>query len=296
MGKRKWYVVTVGRDVGVFQTWLEVSPLVTGVSGALHQSFPTEEEAHEIFLLEQSRGHVRTVPPARTARTRTSVPAQPSPSSQSPRETEAPNVPRERQTFSRSPPPLRRPPRLPAHPQSQPSSPLNLPPVTAKREVNSSPSLFPSSPPTCVTQVISLSSGPLSPIALRENDFGLDPDGSHHLSSDDLSNFTSPRPVTASVLVPARSNDAGSSGPITINVTVPVQCVHYGARGGHSAPSVEENFDSISSRMTALSLGGSHIPSGADPRSPFAQQRVTSSRRPSPRMQGQDLSSMLFQS
>ncbi|KAJ7045549.1 hypothetical protein C8F04DRAFT_1065244 [Mycena alexandri] len=281
MGKRKWYVVTVGRDVGVFETWLEVSPLVTGVSGALHQSFPTEEEAHEIFLLEQSRGHVKTVPPP--ARTQTSAPAQPNLPSRSPRETATPNVPRGHQTFSRSPAPPRRPPRLPA--LSQPSSTLNLL-VTVKSEVIS---------------LSSSSSGALSPIALRENDFGLDPDESDQISSNDLSNFASPRPVTASVSVPARSNETGSFGSITINVTVPpMQCVHYGtghsARGGHSAHGGRENLDNIPSQMTALSLDqGSHISRGADPRSPFTQQRLTSSRRPSPRMQGQEVPSMLFQ-
>ncbi|KAJ7287500.1 hypothetical protein C8J57DRAFT_1284088 [Mycena rebaudengoi] len=33
MAKKKWYVVTRGRATGVFETWLEVSPLVTGFSG-----------------------------------------------------------------------------------------------------------------------------------------------------------------------------------------------------------------------------------------------------------------------
>ncbi|KAF8630677.1 hypothetical protein AX15_002821 [Amanita polypyramis BW_CC] len=61
MGKKKWYVVTVGKAVGVFATWLEVAPLVTGVSGAQHQSFPTEEEALQAFRDEFSKGSVQII-------------------------------------------------------------------------------------------------------------------------------------------------------------------------------------------------------------------------------------------
>jgi len=58
---KKWYVVTVGRSVGVFTSWLEVSPLVNGVSGARHQSFPTKEEAIQAFADEISKGQVKVV-------------------------------------------------------------------------------------------------------------------------------------------------------------------------------------------------------------------------------------------
>lgn len=45
--------------------------MVTGVSGALHQSFPSEEEAKDIFAQEQRKGNVRivggsTMPPFQT--------------------------------------------------------------------------------------------------------------------------------------------------------------------------------------------------------------------------------------
>ncbi|KAF8161115.1 hypothetical protein B0H34DRAFT_673144 [Crassisporium funariophilum] len=61
MGKQKWYVVTVGRDIGVFRTWLEVGPLVKGISDALHQSFSTEEEAKRVFAQEMSKGTTKIV-------------------------------------------------------------------------------------------------------------------------------------------------------------------------------------------------------------------------------------------
>ncbi|KAF8973248.1 hypothetical protein BDZ97DRAFT_2070335 [Flammula alnicola] len=61
MAKRKWYVVTVGKGIGVFPTWLEAGPLVKGVPDALHQSFPTEEEATLIFAQEKARGNTRIV-------------------------------------------------------------------------------------------------------------------------------------------------------------------------------------------------------------------------------------------
>ncbi|KAJ6499269.1 hypothetical protein C8R45DRAFT_1093499 [Mycena sanguinolenta] len=62
MGRqKKWYVVIVGRDVGVFQTWIDVAPLVTGVSGAVHQSFSSEIEAERIFAQALTEGKVEIV-------------------------------------------------------------------------------------------------------------------------------------------------------------------------------------------------------------------------------------------
>ncbi|KAK2463257.1 hypothetical protein APHAL10511_004912 [Amanita phalloides] len=58
---KKWYVVIVGKAVGVFSNWLEVAPLVTGVSGAQHQSFPTEEEALRAFMDGCATGKVKMV-------------------------------------------------------------------------------------------------------------------------------------------------------------------------------------------------------------------------------------------
>ncbi|KAF9471593.1 hypothetical protein BDN70DRAFT_556339 [Pholiota conissans] len=61
MAKRKWYVVTIGRKIGVFSTWLEVCPLVQGVSGASHQSFSSEAEAYRMFAVEQAKGNTKIV-------------------------------------------------------------------------------------------------------------------------------------------------------------------------------------------------------------------------------------------
>ncbi|KAF4620791.1 hypothetical protein D9613_000705 [Agrocybe pediades] len=61
MVKRKWYVVTVGKGVGVYSTWLEAGPLVKGVSEAVHQSFRTEEEALQHFRRAVLSGNTRVV-------------------------------------------------------------------------------------------------------------------------------------------------------------------------------------------------------------------------------------------
>ncbi|KAJ7188199.1 hypothetical protein C8R46DRAFT_1054008 [Mycena filopes] len=185
MGKRKWYVVTRGLGVGVFETWLQVSPLVTGVSGALHQSFPTEEEAYRMFDEEQSRGNVKIIPAHRLTRPQSSAAPQ---SNLTPPEPPHPSPPQ--QNFARSPPPPRRFARDTGH--SQPT--LNTPTkVAVKSEVvASSPSLSPSSsPPTGVTQC-----------------------GAY--SSADLSSFPSPRFVAASCPSAART--------IQINITLPPHC------------------------------------------------------------------------
>ena len=51
MSKTKWYVVWIGKETGVFSSWEQVQPLVSGYSGAKFKSFPTEEKAAEMFLL-----------------------------------------------------------------------------------------------------------------------------------------------------------------------------------------------------------------------------------------------------
>ncbi|KAI5889419.1 uncharacterized protein SCHCODRAFT_02510537 [Schizophyllum commune H4-8] len=82
MAKRKWYVVTRGREVGVFNTWVRVAALTNDCSGAIHQSFATEYEAHEEYRKAMERGDVyiinkdgsrepvRTRPPTGLGRTR----------------------------------------------------------------------------------------------------------------------------------------------------------------------------------------------------------------------------------
>ncbi|MBT5701866.1 MAG: ribonuclease HI, partial [Gammaproteobacteria bacterium] len=45
MAKKKFYVVWVGKQTGVFTDWAVVQPLVAGHPGAKHKSFLSMEEA-----------------------------------------------------------------------------------------------------------------------------------------------------------------------------------------------------------------------------------------------------------
>ncbi|KAG6820732.1 hypothetical protein H0H93_012378 [Arthromyces matolae] len=58
---KKWYVVIVGKRPGVYDTWSEASLLVSNVSGAIHESFNTEEEALRTFLRARDHGATKTV-------------------------------------------------------------------------------------------------------------------------------------------------------------------------------------------------------------------------------------------
>ena len=51
MAKKKFYVVWVGKQIGVFTDWSVVQPLVTGYPGAKHKSYPSMEEAKGAFDL-----------------------------------------------------------------------------------------------------------------------------------------------------------------------------------------------------------------------------------------------------
>ncbi|MED6131021.1 hypothetical protein PIB30_006349 [Stylosanthes scabra] len=46
-GRAKFYVVRVGKKIGIYRTWEEADEHVTGYGGAEHQSFATYEEAVE---------------------------------------------------------------------------------------------------------------------------------------------------------------------------------------------------------------------------------------------------------
>ncbi len=45
MAKKKFYVVWVGKQTGVFTDWSVVQPLVAGYPGAKHKSYPSMEDA-----------------------------------------------------------------------------------------------------------------------------------------------------------------------------------------------------------------------------------------------------------
>lgn len=49
MAKKKFYVVWVGKQTGVFTDWSVVQPLVAGYPGAKHKSYPSMEDAKKAF-------------------------------------------------------------------------------------------------------------------------------------------------------------------------------------------------------------------------------------------------------
>jgi cadmium resistance protein CadD (predicted permease) len=73
-----WYVVTVGKQVGIFADWfvhlsisnyffslmvfrMTVSPLVLSVSGAVHKKFATRAEAEAVFTAALNSNNVRVI-------------------------------------------------------------------------------------------------------------------------------------------------------------------------------------------------------------------------------------------
>ncbi|PIL33448.1 hypothetical protein GSI_04071 [Ganoderma sinense ZZ0214-1] len=59
--KGKWYVVTKGRRVGVWTSWTQMSPYVTGVQANCHQSFASREEALKRYCGAKERGLVAVI-------------------------------------------------------------------------------------------------------------------------------------------------------------------------------------------------------------------------------------------
>ncbi|KAG7449501.1 uncharacterized protein BT62DRAFT_1072946 [Guyanagaster necrorhizus] len=62
MAKKKWYAVTAGRAVGLFDNWLLVAPLVIGVSESHYVSFTSEEDAWEAYEEARGEGNIRILP------------------------------------------------------------------------------------------------------------------------------------------------------------------------------------------------------------------------------------------
>ncbi|KAK0461076.1 uncharacterized protein EV420DRAFT_1530112 [Desarmillaria tabescens] len=79
MAKKKWYAVTAGRDVGLFNNWLVqffnfallfnhvpgrllVAPLVIGVSESHYVSFTCEEDAWKAYEEARDEGNIRILP------------------------------------------------------------------------------------------------------------------------------------------------------------------------------------------------------------------------------------------
>ncbi|KAF5339984.1 hypothetical protein D9611_012412 [Ephemerocybe angulata] len=59
--RETWYVVTVGLQVGVFQGWHSVQPLVSGVRGACYRKYASQEDAVAAFQEALTSNNVRSV-------------------------------------------------------------------------------------------------------------------------------------------------------------------------------------------------------------------------------------------
>ncbi|TFK61027.1 hypothetical protein BDN72DRAFT_904471 [Pluteus cervinus] len=57
---KKYYVITVGRQPGIFVDWIEVSNSVLGFPGAKYKSYPTLQEA--IAVWQDHVGRAPTAP------------------------------------------------------------------------------------------------------------------------------------------------------------------------------------------------------------------------------------------
>ncbi|KAK0228035.1 hypothetical protein IW262DRAFT_1455231 [Armillaria fumosa] len=53
-----WYMVMARYEVGVFQGWDQVAPLVLGVSSAVYQRQPSRAYAHAHFATARSHGDI----------------------------------------------------------------------------------------------------------------------------------------------------------------------------------------------------------------------------------------------
>ncbi|KAJ7237084.1 hypothetical protein C8J57DRAFT_1529615 [Mycena rebaudengoi] len=60
----KHYVVFCGLSCGVYDSWTVTKPLIHGVSGALHRSYPTRELAQAAFDYATARSWTRIIDPA----------------------------------------------------------------------------------------------------------------------------------------------------------------------------------------------------------------------------------------
>ena len=54
MGKKRAYVVTKGRQTGIFETWDEVEPLVKKYKGAKYQGYSSRDDAEQAWRANQA--------------------------------------------------------------------------------------------------------------------------------------------------------------------------------------------------------------------------------------------------
>lgn len=58
----KWYVVTVGRRIGIWPEWLDMVGYISEVPGSEHKSFKTRADADAHYRARRDAGVVRVVP------------------------------------------------------------------------------------------------------------------------------------------------------------------------------------------------------------------------------------------
>ncbi|KAI6125001.1 hypothetical protein EDD16DRAFT_1474488, partial [Pisolithus croceorrhizus] len=57
-----YYVITVGQEVGIFYTWLDVAARTNGISGNTHKQCKSFSEAIKVYTRMYNKGCVRAVP------------------------------------------------------------------------------------------------------------------------------------------------------------------------------------------------------------------------------------------
>ncbi|KAK7053287.1 hypothetical protein VNI00_003913 [Paramarasmius palmivorus] len=57
---KKWYVVIRGTKVGIFESWIDAGPL-TKVTGSIHQSFETRDEAEAVWERARAAGTIKVI-------------------------------------------------------------------------------------------------------------------------------------------------------------------------------------------------------------------------------------------
>ncbi|KAF9459231.1 hypothetical protein BDZ94DRAFT_1050137 [Collybia nuda] len=60
-GSREWYVVTIGKEPGVYSNWLITKPLVDKVPGNCYQKFDIKSDAIKAYKMAWDMGEVKRV-------------------------------------------------------------------------------------------------------------------------------------------------------------------------------------------------------------------------------------------
>ncbi|KAG2030585.1 hypothetical protein BDR03DRAFT_844591, partial [Suillus americanus] len=57
-----FWVITVGQEVGIFYHWADVAERTNYVSGNVQKSYPSFQEALEVYTIKYNKGRIRAVP------------------------------------------------------------------------------------------------------------------------------------------------------------------------------------------------------------------------------------------